>query len=708
MIAKVSASILLVEDDLSWQRNFQELLEYEGYSVLGASTRKEAELLLREHQFDLAIVDIRLDVNNPENIEGIRLAEMLETLESKLPVILTTGYKDQYKVLVKEVKERIVDLVDKGDDDVQKLLMDAVHRGIAARRAEEEGLSEVGGLLREIIGRMIREHLDLPEIGLFILVKAAQFIDAKHGNLLLVEGDELVIVATTDGVLGERLRIDKCVTGLAVIRQSTINVPNVRKEPYSSLFHPALGEDKISELAVPAMIGKEVIAVLNFESPEVGAFTEVDARQLELLAGPVAIAIDNAKMQASLIQQAEKVNKLSEISGEINSIIEKGEDQVAKTVVERMIEFMGCDKAAIFSFDEGKSRLRIVAQMGLSDEYIAGAENISTESIRATAARTRKPLVVTDILQDKRFVSITNLAKQEGFRALLEQPLTVDNQVLGTMAFYYSDVHNFLEEEQGLARTFAHHVAIAIRNAQQYRELENARKREKMATIGELSGDLVHRMNSPLAAIRANVQLTQQNCEHVLVANEYLADKLLEIHRITEEAINMVQEMKENAHRGVLGAIDLKAIMRSVLTEIKIPANIYLEDNLSERSSVPQVWASQQLAKVFRNLITNAIEAMPKGGKLSIDAYSLDDKWVDVTVEDTGIGIPEDWREEIFDLLSVFSKKANEKGHGLGLWYSRAYIEACGGEMPPPDSIVGKGAKFTFRLPRFRIVSSEM
>jgi signal transduction histidine kinase len=223
-----------------------------------------------------------------------------------------------------------------------------------------------------------------------------------------------------------------------------------------------------------------------------------------------------------------------------------------------------------------------------------------------------------------------------------------------------------------------------------------------MATIGELSGDLVHRMNTPLSAIRANVQLIQLSCEHELAASSYLAEKLLEINRISDKAIEMVEEMREKARETVLEPVDVQLIMRSALAGIDGPANVALEDRLGELISLPPVRASRQLARVFRNLITNALEAMPFGGKLSLDAYTVDDEWIEVTVEDTGIGIPEEWQEEIFTTLSVFAKKADSAPRGLGLWYSRAYVEGCGGALPPPTSEVGKGTRFIVRLPIFK------
>lgn len=90
---------------------------------------------------------------------------------------------------------------------------------------------------------------------------------------------------------------------------------------------------------------------------------------------------------------------------------------------------------------------------------------------------------------------------------------------------------------------------------------------------------------------------------------------------------------------------------------------------------------------------------MLEGGNLIVN-IETDTNFASIIIEDTGIGISGDFRDEIFNILSVFSKKRKDGGgHGLGLWYCRAYVEACGGELPNPESTVGHGSKFIVRLP---------
>lgn len=328
-------------------------------------------------------------------------------------------------------------------------------------------------------------------------------------------------------------------------------------------------------------------------------------------------------------------------------------------------------------------------------------------SPRAFVARTSLPLFINDIenedeisvLTDSDFVRAT--AKSEGYRSFLDYPLEVQKKIIGSFVAYYDKPQSFKEssEEAALTKMFADHAAIALENARQYRELELAKRKEKLAAIGEVSGDLVHRLNSPFIAVKYNVELIERRYEEK--TDQYLREKLREIKRIAIDAIEKVTEMKEQVRGDVVNflPVEIAELTKKAINEISIPDHIKLENKL-DKKSLPTVKANKQLAKVFENLINNAIEAMPQGGQIIIDG-KVNSPFVEISFTDTGIGVPDGWGEEIFNVLSVFTSKParGKPGQGLGLWYSKAYITACGGEFPPPEKGKdNKGSKFIIRL----------
>ena len=110
---------------------------------------------------------------------------------------------------------------------------------------------------------------------------------------------------------------------------------------------------------------------------------------------------------------------------------------------------------------------------------------------------------------------------------------------------------------------------------------------------------------------------------------------------------------------------------------------------------MPQLMAdSGQLVQIFSNIILNAIQAMHEGGKLTIRSKTPDNKWAEISVSDTGVGIPEKELDEIFEPL--FTTKA--KGIGLGMAITKILVDAHGGRIRL-KSKVGIGTTFTVSLP---------
>jgi two-component system NtrC family sensor kinase len=118
-----------------------------------------------------------------------------------------------------------------------------------------------------------------------------------------------------------------------------------------------------------------------------------------------------------------------------------------------------------------------------------------------------------------------------------------------------------------------------------------------------------------------------------------------------------------------------------------------------EAPSLPPVMADfGQLQQVLVNLVVNAVQAMPGGGKLTIHSSLDNNGWVQVAVEDAGHGIAPEHMDKLF--MPFFTTKEQEKGVGLGLAVSYGIIERHGGKIEV-KSEVGKGSTFTVRLPAY-------
>jgi two-component system NtrC family sensor kinase len=141
----------------------------------------------------------------------------------------------------------------------------------------------------------------------------------------------------------------------------------------------------------------------------------------------------------------------------------------------------------------------------------------------------------------------------------------------------------------------------------------------------------------------------------------------------------------------------LNSLLEEAMARIVVPDNItvnkHLADDLPTFVAVPM-----HIREMFFNLFTNAIEAMPEGGDLTIRSRLVEGeggRWIEVDVTDTGQGIPP---ETLGRLFTLFFTTKKEKGLGLGLWWCRTYLQGLGGDLLV-RSKVEQGSTFTVRLP---------
>ena len=136
----------------------------------------------------------------------------------------------------------------------------------------------------------------------------------------------------------------------------------------------------------------------------------------------------------------------------------------------------------------------------------------------------------------------------------------------------------------------------------------------------------------------------------------------------------------------------LETIVHSALANLIVPTNITVSHSIER--DFPKLKLDQAyMQRILTNLTNNVIQAMPKGGKLDINAFTKNDKAI-ITVEDNGKGIPEGVRSKIFTPLMT----TKAKGQGFGLAVVKRFTEGMGGTVTF-ESEVGKGTKFIIELP---------
>jgi signal transduction histidine kinase len=215
---------------------------------------------------------------------------------------------------------------------------------------------------------------------------------------------------------------------------------------------------------------------------------------------------------------------------------------------------------------------------------------------------------------------------------------------------------------------------------------------QRLTGIAQTAAMIGHDLRNPLQAIATTTHLMRKQIESTPSDEKKLSelDMLDRIHNSVRYMDKIVTDLQSYAEPRLLKLTqtNLMQLLQESLQISHVPSNIKLTMNTTEES----VLADQSIIRVFTNLTTNAIQAMPNGGELTIDTERVG-KQVSIHFQDTGVGIPKENMTRIFDPL--FTTKA--QGQGFGLSVCKRIVEAHQGDITV-ESTIGKGTRFTVKL----------
>lgn len=280
-------------------------------------------------------------------------------------------------------------------------------------------------------------------------------------------------------------------------------------------------------------------------------------------------------------------------------------------------------------------------------------------------------------------------------------PLLGADRVIGFLNSWDERVpESYSSDEIALMLEIAEQTSTVVENSKLY---ERMKERDRLAALGEMAAGLAHEIRNPLGAIKGAAQFldpTQMDGEEA----EFLQVIIEEVDRlngVVTQFLDYARPLKSQP-----GPVDVNDVLERTLRLIAagVPEGIALETHLAASLPLAQTDA-EQLKQVVINLVQNAAQAMPGGGKISLSTSTFGDDaggfrlrgrgsdHVELRIRDTGPGIPENEREHVF--VPFFTTK--EKGTGLGLAISQRIIRSHGGNISI-SSRVGEGTEFVIRL----------
>ena len=495
----------------------------------------------------------------------------------------------------------------------------------------------------------------------------------EHADFLLVEKDALQmrgrrgipVVFSAQPLNGRGLTVKAANT------KTTLRILDTRKEPdyVDPKGYDWPGPSTIlSELIVPVITDGEVVAVLCVDSTRTDSFNDKDQRLLEILAAHVGSELRRLKHEEKLERYSENLEEL-----------------VAERTSELRLSEMKYRIAIDFTYDweqweRPDGSLNYVSP---SCERITGytAAEFLANSIRLGdlilgedkekwAAYQRG-----DPTQQREGPVEFRIQRKDGSVSWIEHNC---NPV-------YDDKHDYLG------------VRSSNRDITQRKKLEAyLSDAQRLIAIGQTAAMVGHDLRNPLQAIATTMDLLRRQFESTPTDQKKLGTKLseLEMVKMIQDAVRymdkVVSDLQSYAEPRILelAQVDLNQLLNESIFMAHIPSNIKVSVSVTES----YVLADPVIERVFVNLLLNAVQAMPKGGELTIGT-ERQGKHVLIHFQDTGVGIPVENLPKLFDPL--FTTKA--KGQGLGLAVCKRIVDAHEGSISV-ESTVGKGSTFTVRL----------
>ncbi len=399
----------------------------------------------------------------------------------------------------------------------------------------------------------------------------------------------------------------------------------------------------------------------------------------------------------ALRESLDELLNLNELSEAISSSFKIEDILIAlMDLSRRIINYESC---GVFSCEEEDGELEPMAlrdQQGLLRERV---ENQRQEGVIDWVLRERQRPVVIDDME-----TLDRDGGEEHSFVII--PLSVRGEQVGVYVLHCRK-QDFTAGEIDMLGVLANQAAVAIENARLYTDIAHAHEQRqesqrqllisaKQAAIGELAGGVAHEVNNPLQIILSRVQLMyvqQRGNEKVIEGLQLIENNVKRISRIIRALLGFAR----NSSDVEWGAFDIGLALQQACALVKHQLDSRLiEVSLECDEGIPEMVGNVgELEQVFINLIINAQNAMPKGGRLDISAYRHGET-VELRFADTGVGIAAEYLDRIFE--PFFTTRADEGGTGLGLAVSYRIIEVHWGTMTV-ESVPGEGTSFIIRLP---------
>ncbi|MHB1050081.1 MAG: ATP-binding protein [Bacteroidota bacterium] len=385
-------------------------------------------------------------------------------------------------------------------------------------------------------------------------------------------------------------------------------------------------------------------------------------------------------------QHINKLNILIDAAKTVNSTLDL--DKLLDVILETAIKSIASDRGTLYLVDELKGEIWSKALRGT--EVIEIRLPLG-KGLAGYVAKTGEIVNIPDAYNDPRFNP--EVDKKSGYRTnnMLTMPMrNRDGKIIGVFQMLNKKGGPFSPQDEEFLNALSIHASIAIENARMAQEMVN---NERLSAVGRMASTIIHDIKNPMGTLRVYAQVMKKKSGNEEAAK--MADEM--IHQV-DRFVNMAQEILDFS-RGVSATnmenVVFEDVMEGVLMFIEkdlTKNNVKLEKHLNFKGTVKL--DQDKMVRVFYNIASNARDAMPNGGSLTVSTEDIGGM-VKIEFTDTGTGMPEEVKRRIFEPFVTYGKK---HGTGLGMSIVKKVIDDHKGKIEI-DSELGKGTTIRMMFP---------
>jgi signal transduction histidine kinase len=384
--------------------------------------------------------------------------------------------------------------------------------------------------------------------------------------------------------------------------------------------------------------------------------------------------------------ELEKLNMLISASKTVNSTLDI--NKLLGLILETATRATKADRGTVYLRDETNNQIWSEVAQG---ENMLDIRLPIGKGLAGYVAKTGLIVNIADVYKDSRFDPEIDRYSGYKTRTMLCMPMRdKEGQIVGVIQLLNKFHGSFTPDDESFIDALSVHAALAVENVRMAREMVRS---ERLSAVGRMASTIIHDIKNPMATLHTYAQIIKRKSESAEAAD--IADQMI---RQVDRFVKMTQEVLDFS-RGIsemtIERVNLGSVLEGALKFIKADftkGNIALVQNFEYSGE-----CSLDVEKIHRavyNIASNAVDAMPDGGSLTVHTRKVDDR-VEIEFTDTGKGIPDEVKPRVLEPFFTFGKK---HGTGLGLAIVKKIVEDHHGTIAIASK-PGQGTTICLSLP---------